>query len=411
MPIDTNIAMGYNPTTALESPLNVMAKVQALRGAQQENQLNQMKMAEYQRGIADRNALRSTLAGFTPDMSEADQVSALQRGGYLTEARTLAESHAKVSKDRRDEEKASLEAELKRINIRAQVFGSVAKNPTIENAQGALDYLLGNKLVDPAKAQQVRQQIQTNPTPENISGLATQFLNMGLSAQEQMTARHNELTAAETERSHRATEAATIRGQNITAETTRRGQDISAETTRRGQDQAADVDLQRRLAEARKAGETSAGKAPGVTSPEAARAFLASAGFDEKTGQDEVSKLIPKSTGGLLQTGGAKIAEAFNVTTSGQAALGKLASRSSKLVLDLLGGKLGAGVSNADREFMLQAVGDIGNSTLSTGKRLAAWTDLRNRMKTLAGGTSTGSSADHSQKTDAEILAELGVKQ
>ena len=147
-----------------------------------------------------------------------------------------------------------------------------------------------------------------------------------------------------------------------------------------------DPELQRQLAEAKKKGEENAGKGPAATSAAAAQAFLTSAGYDPKTNSDTVSKLIPKSTGGAVQTGLAKLAGAFNVTTSGQEAIAQLSSRASKLVLDLLGGKLGAGVSNADREFMLQAVGDIGNSMLPTAARLAAWNDLMNRMKTAAGG-------------------------
>lgn len=145
-----------------------------------------------------------------------------------------------------------------------------------------------------------------------------------------------------------------------------------------------DPETQRRLAEAKKRGEDAAGKGPAATSAAAAQAFLTSAGYDPETGADEVSKLIPESTGGAVETGLAKTAGAFNITTSGQKAIGQLASRSSKLVLDLLGGKLGAGVSNADREFMLQAVGDIGNSMLPTEVRLAAWNDLMSRMKQAA---------------------------
>jgi hypothetical protein len=180
-------------------------------------------------------------------------------------------------------------------------------------------------------------------------------------------------------------------------------QDTLGETSRHNRNQenlareqyqsSIDPETQRRLAEAKKKGEEAAGKGPAATSAAAAQAFLTSAGYDPETGADAVSKLIPKSTGGLLQTAGAKAAGALNITTSGQEAIGQLASRSSKLVLDLLGGKLGAGVSNADREFMLQAVGDIGNSLLPTGVRLAAWNDLMSRMKTAAGGASAAAPA------------------
>jgi hypothetical protein len=206
-----------------------------------------------------------------------------------------------------------------------------------------------------------------------------------LTAEQQLKQQNEEATLAATQARDQAT-AAYQTGQLGVA---RGNLEVNQATERRAQaayESSINPDLQRQLAEAKKRGEENAGKGPAATSAAAAQAFLTSAGYDPKTGSDTVSKLIPKSTGGLLQTAVAKTAGAFNITTSGQEAIGQLASRSSKLVLDLLGGKLGAGVSNADREFMLQAVGDIGNSLLPTGVRLAAWNDLMNRMKTAAGG-------------------------
>lgn len=183
MPIDARIPLQGNQPEPL---INMFAKMQSMRGAQQENQLRQAQMGEYERKLQDQNALRSTLSGFTPGMTPEAQVSALQRGGHLAEGRMLAESFSKTAKDRREEEKAALEAEHSRLNIRGQVFGSVAATPTLESADAAITYLLGNKLVDPAKADEVRAQIQANPTPENIRALAQQFQTMSLSAQEQL---------------------------------------------------------------------------------------------------------------------------------------------------------------------------------------------------------------------------------
>jgi len=206
-----------------------------------------------------------------------------------------------------------------------------------------------------------------------------------LTVEQQLKQQNEEATLAATQARDQAT-AAYQTGQLGVA---RGNLEVNRATERRAQaayESSIDPELQRQLAEAKKRGEENAGKGPAATSAAAAQAFLTSAGYDPKTGSDAVSKLIPKSTGGLLQTAAAKTAGAFNITTSGQEAIGQLASRSSKLVLDLLGGKLGAGVSNSDREFMLQAVGDIGNSLLPTGVRLAAWNDLMNRMKTAASG-------------------------
>lgn len=185
MPIDPRIALGYQPPQT-ESPVNLMLQMQQMQAGRQANALQQAQMAEYQRKLQDQNALRATLAGFTPDMGAEQQVSALQRGGHLAEARLLAESLAKTAADKRAEEKSALEAEHKRLEMRGQVYGSVAANPTLENAQSALQYLLDNKLVDPNNATKVWQQIQDNPSPDNIRGLAQRFQTMSLSSKDQL---------------------------------------------------------------------------------------------------------------------------------------------------------------------------------------------------------------------------------
>lgn len=62
MPIDPNIALGVKPIQ-FESPINQMAKMYELQNAAQSNKLNQMKMDEYTRGVAEaeqfKNALRN----------------------------------------------------------------------------------------------------------------------------------------------------------------------------------------------------------------------------------------------------------------------------------------------------------------------------------------------------------------
>ena len=139
---------------------------------------------------------------------------------------------------------------------------------------------------------------------------------------------------------------------------------------------------EKRLSEAAKAKT----EAPASTSREAALSFLKDAGYDATTDTDDVSLMLPESTSGWVQRKGSEIyGGVTGKSTEGQKVLGKLESRASKLVLNLLGGKLGAGISNPDREFMLKAVGDIGNADLPSDKRLSAWKDLMLRMKAAAG--------------------------
>ena len=61
MAIDASIALGVKPVQ-IESPLNQMANVYALQNAQQSNQLNQLKMDEYNRGVAQSEQRRNYLS-------------------------------------------------------------------------------------------------------------------------------------------------------------------------------------------------------------------------------------------------------------------------------------------------------------------------------------------------------------
>jgi hypothetical protein len=58
MAINSSIALGFRPTTELADPVNQLAKVLAVRGAQQQQEMQRMQQDEYQRGLADENQLR-----------------------------------------------------------------------------------------------------------------------------------------------------------------------------------------------------------------------------------------------------------------------------------------------------------------------------------------------------------------
>lgn len=109
---------------------------------------------------------------------------------------------------------------------------------------------------------------------------------------------------------------------------------------------------------------------------------LKTAGYDPVTGQDDISKLIQKSTSGTMETISSEVLRFFGATTEGRKAINELATAANAITLDLMGGKLGAGVSNADREFIVSQLGDISNSNKPLGERLAGWTAAKNRMIT-----------------------------
>jgi hypothetical protein len=66
MPIDSNIALGVKPVQ-IESPLNQMANVYALQNAAQSNQLNQLKMEEYKKGLAEEDQFKNALLSSKDD--------------------------------------------------------------------------------------------------------------------------------------------------------------------------------------------------------------------------------------------------------------------------------------------------------------------------------------------------------
>lgn len=60
--IDPSIAMGVRPIQ-IENPLNQLAAYSQIQSAQQGQQLNALKMQEYQRGLEEENKLRTLLSG------------------------------------------------------------------------------------------------------------------------------------------------------------------------------------------------------------------------------------------------------------------------------------------------------------------------------------------------------------
>jgi hypothetical protein len=380
MPLDPNIALSYKPVgldiagaMQAANERKLMQSRNALAGTQQaaaQDELNNALAARRYAGGADlsdpQNAMR--LLGYGKE--GADMFQSLQAGRASSAA--ARKSQLEASGVKAGQYRQAL-AFVDSPNAAMEWLQAHHDDPDMQDSPVArmpLDVALSRIPQDPVGFQQWKQQAAL--------GIDEYIKRNTMTANEQSMA---------TDRA-----AGRQYQQDTLGETSRHNR--NQENLAREQYQSSiDPETQRRLAEAKKKGEEAAGKGPAATSAAAAQAFLTSAGYDPETGADAVSKLIPKSTGGLLQTAGAMAAGALNITTSGQEAIGQLASRSSKLVLDLLGGKLGAGVSNADREFMLQAVGDIGNSLLPTGVRLAAWNDLMNRMKTAAGGASAAASA------------------
>jgi hypothetical protein len=115
-----------------------------------------------------------------------------------------------------------------------------------------------------------------------------------------------------------------------------------------------------------------------------ARNFFKVSGVDLRTGKDPVAALIKRSTSGAIEAIGAEAKGALpemlgGGATPGSEAIGELEAIGATITNNLLGGKLGTGISNEDRKMIERMVGDIANPYIPAGKRLAAW----NRVKKI----------------------------
>jgi len=107
---------------------------------------------------------------------------------------------------------------------------------------------------------------------------------------------------------------------------------------------------------------------------------LKTAGYDPETGEDNITRLIKRSTGstiGALTDAGLAL---FGTSLSGADAINALATTANAVALDLLNKKLGAGISNADRDFIVGTLGDVANPYKTNDERLAGWNTAKNRM-------------------------------
>ena len=116
-----------------------------------------------------------------------------------------------------------------------------------------------------------------------------------------------------------------------------------------------------------------------------ATGILNSVGFNPSTGFDPVSEMIRQSTSGGLQKAAAGLVGSLTgEPTSGMEEISRLKAIASDMTLQMSGGSLGAGMSNTDRDFINERMGDIANPDKTAGERLAAWGEVKKRLMTIA---------------------------
>jgi len=130
---------------------------------------------------------------------------------------------------------------------------------------------------------------------------------------------------------------------------------------------------------------------PEYTNKKFAQQVFKNIEIDPATGEDRLSKLIKQSTSGGLQNIGAGVRGFFGKGTQGAAAIGQIKTIVNDIVLDRMNGKLGAGISNEDREFFKSLQGNLDDPSIPANVRLAAWGEAKRRLSKYAGGMSAPS--------------------
>lgn len=322
------------PAEAALAPIRGASAVNTLQAQQLQNDADQM---EIRNALAEQEAYKQAAQG---QGSVSQNLLGAGLGGKA----------AAYQKSTAEAQKLGTEGQLKKLELERERFSDLRFNPSDQNVIAHLqDSILRNETT-PEKVQGLWQQISSmNPDQrkqyftEMGTKADTVYKNMTLSAhdREQLNISRGNLAVAQ--------------GHLALAK-----QDQALKQAEKGPLGQELKDIQ------------------------ANTKALKTAGYDPETGVDKVSDLIKQSTSGMGQAAAAGILGALGYTTSGKKAIGQLDTISKTMTLDLLNNKLGAGISNADRDALEARFGSIADANLPAEQRLAAWTEAKEIMRKAA---------------------------
>jgi hypothetical protein len=182
MPLDPSIILGARPPQidfAQLSPVNALTGVMKFRQIDQENQLNAMKMQEYERARAEEEGLRNYLSGGR-DVPAADLSSPDTRTNLLRYGKTGAAYSEALSKQDTaalTQKKAQFEVQKARKDFVAQAQRDTSQNPSDANITAFKEDLLANPLFTEAEKKQMAagaDRILAMPVGERTAFMASQ---------------------------------------------------------------------------------------------------------------------------------------------------------------------------------------------------------------------------------------------
>lgn len=379
MAIDPSLAFAYK---GIEIPnqLAQYAQVQQIQAGQQAQQLNQLKMQEAQIAAQTRNSMRGldpTSPNYISEISRFDP----KLGSEIAKERAAAEA----SQAQAASQKATAMKTRKEIMSQGQL--DIASNPSDAQINSYKeDTLLSDFFSPEEKASVERRSAQLLAMPYEQR---KEFLSMsGAKPSDYVSKANNAATVAASLANNAATNKTAERGQNLADARARENLKVSQDRLAFDQQKAEQPQFNAQAGgfiapPTRQNPQGVFIPATGIQAAKdqsAAVKALQSAGYNAETGEDTISKLIAKSTSGGLQAGGAATLAFFGKSTEGRKAIAALDGTANQIATDLAGGKLGAGISNADRDFIVAALGDVANANKTADERLAGWNAAKNRM-------------------------------
>lgn len=399
--VNPNIAMSFRaPEIQPQNMLADYAAIQQIQGGRQAQEMNAMKMQEAQAALQERNALRQLNPAAADYENQLFRVNPTLGIAYRKERSAADASAAQIAASQAAAAKSGFDLKAAQRKFGDDLKRSLSANPSDENiiAFGQDAVLQGLYTPDQVSAT-VSQLLSLKPADRvrilsqagaSVSELQPK-LSVGPTGIVQTPAFGGPATVVQgTDAAFQMTPA------QIAANKVAQGQLAVSQGQLSATQQRLAFDKEKAtqpVFNAQAGGFVApptkenpqgifipATKIQAAKDQSAAVKALQSAGYNVETGEDNISKLIEKSTSGGLQAGTAAALAFFGKSTEGRKAIAALEGTANQIATDLAGGKLGAGISNTDRDFIVGALGDVSNPMKTAEERLSGWTAAKNRM-------------------------------
>ena len=175
MPVDASIALGVKPMP-IESPINQMAKMYEMQNAVQSNQLNQMKMDEYKRGLAETESWKQSMSGVDASTPQGQQTiyNGLLRLGKVDEAAKFAKGIAETANLGLTGKETEGKVAKQKQDFISQAFRNISQNPSDQNVIAWGQDAVLNKHFTLEEANGIVNTLLSQPAEQRSAFLASQ---------------------------------------------------------------------------------------------------------------------------------------------------------------------------------------------------------------------------------------------